>query len=983
MKHGVYIMGGAIGGVVISAVLSFSFFTYWAPEMAFQRMIKIERESMQATAATAPIPGRPNLNVDTVMMISPKMMAEISAGKLPPGWTQQDVASISILIAQHEMAKRKATMLADRYARATVNGVPVGPDLTPAQIDAKLAAENKPSFEPPLPDPDGPVVLRADPETGATEGDWIGHEIMVDIFDQVIAGLHLDQPIDKLHFTVTVSENDLKPRVMLSMISNWKDDPTLAQKRFSTELPIEFAWDAAGYSVPAEYVIGSHALPPSVPDKDADGLLNRLLNLTGPVLATEDVRVSALLTKNPLDATAQGEAALLLAGMAWRENAGLFSDNRDLLCKATAHLALARAVDSLNHQQPDWNAQVADIALRVLAGREADALQRIDQLSAATDAPGAAKTWLSALRVWSKGDWRDASVDQNLPLLTKLAWFQVLNRDLSDLPAMAKLDKTGDLAKVPDWGRILLNQPGFSVDTGNRFAQATLGLELQEAVEVAKAENQPAADKAALVEALKSPRDATVTADTSGKMTIRVIGRGTFLAGTRRHLFNTILKTDKWLREMLGVPEEAAQFETSMTTAFGNLPFFELVTHRFPNPDKTQPPMLIKVLREKDVVWNLRDVPEGVAFDDFFYDSADTQVLNDFYLDGEPLGTAYDLPLRMTMLTNLRVDPRWHISNYAPSAKDRFEVKRNYLAQLQKLQPDSAFLAEQLVQWNHDVNGGETGAEALATLKPYMDYDETPYNILLAKQPGFSFSNSDLETIYNKEASLEPDTYFALGKLLRDEGRADDAAEADRKGVAQAYDQVGVANSIEPLVEYDEAHGKMDEALALAKRASDDVGSGNGMWTYGKVLEKLNRLDEAEATLKDLKDRYDAGQPLINLYLAHRDHFRKQVEAVTQDTFPQGQASVSLTSFSGPPETGAVFSSYSQGLTDAGLNENDVVVALNSTKVENMKQYDFVRGSLVGNDMDLIVWHQGQYEEIHASPPQHMFGADMSDYPKQ
>jgi tetratricopeptide (TPR) repeat protein len=886
------------------------------------------------------------------------------------------------LLLSHEMRLGRAAQqeALKNVPSVDLSGRPPPPGAMTADQAAayrQQAATN--TFEIPIPPANLPPILQDSSSIDGTEDNWLARLIVQDIAGQVITGLHLRQSLTDLPIHVDVNDDDAISGDIHVHLMQWIDDPQLPAQKLNQPLRLNFAWDDLGYSVLAEYLIGTHPIPPQTSDPDSGKLLGDLLDLNGPLLAREDVRLSALLQKNPLDPGAQSEAALVLAAMAWRENAGEFSDNRRLLCKATAHLALAMAVDSLQKQPPDWNARVADAALRVLAGRETDALQCIDALSAQPDVPDAAKAWLATLRFWSTGDWRQAKVDASSPLLMKIAWFQVLCADLSDLGATSHLDETGDLAKVPDWGRAVLGK-NFSVENGNRFAQSTLALEMQEATDVEKAEGQPLSGDGALETALTAAEDETVVVDPDHNVTIHVIGSGTFLAASRRHILNAVLKSDHWMRHLLGVPDEARQFEAQATTSFKDLPHFVLVAQHFPNLDGSRHAQLEEILRSKSVQWQLTELPPSLLFDNLLSDSADYRLLSDFYQAGEPLGTVYDFSRHGEMLRLLHIGPRWHVPNDAQSPAKAYQARRAYFEQLQTLNPDSCPLTEAIVDSDHGIGSGETSTQAIASLKRFMDYCITPFHSLLAAMPSFELSDSDLETIYDKEAVLEPDIYFTLGNLLRKQGRIDEAAEADRKGVAQAHDQVLVANSIQPLIDYDLAHNNTDEALALGKRGAD-VYSADGILSYVTVLTKLNRLDDAETWAKNLQDRYGYDGPLIDLYVTHSAHFQSQFDAIKKQSFPNGMTSVSLNSFSGPPTQGAVYAESSPLLIDSGLDQGDVVVALNSTKIESLKQYDFIRDTLPGSDMDLIVWDKGQYREVHASPPNHLFGVNMNDYP--
>ena len=860
-----------------------------------------------------------------------------------------------------------------------VAGRPTEPEATRDQSLAYLRTIESHPFCVPWPPDNNPPVLRDERFPDRTENNWIARLIVEDITAQVIAGLHLPQPMNAVHAHVQVEDQNPLLGTLHISFDQWLDNPSLID-RLTQPYHVDFAWDGLSYAPLAEYLIGSHPLPAATPDPAANKLLGNLLRLSGAVLAREDRRISARLQSDPLDASAQSEAALILAALAWRENAGDYSDNRRLLCKATAHLALAVAVDSLNKTPPDWNAGVAGALLRALSGREADTLQRIDGALADKTIPADAKTWLTTIRFWSKGDWRDAKVDTASPLLTKIAWFQILCADLPDLVASAKFDKLGAPIPVPDWNRAILNRPTFSVESGNRFAEAAIDLELREATDVAHEENMPITDESSMKHALATFEDDTVAFDAKNNPVIKVIGFHTFMAATRRHLLNTVGKTDEYMRNYLGDPDGAAAFETQVTSLMQDMPYFVTVATKFPTPDGSTHETIDGILRSRGATWGVADLPPAALVGAFVVDYADMPLWNQFYGAGEPVGTVYDLPHRQDAIDRLHVDADWHRDPSDPLPQTILDGRRHYYTRLLPLSPDSCPLAIARVTTNHGIGTGDTAEQAIAELKPFMDYCIGPFDTLLQSQPGFALTDDQEEMLLRKEAALNPDIYFRLGTLLRNQNRLDEAAEADRKGAAQAYDQVAVANSVRPLIDYDMAHSRTDEALALAKKAAD-VYSADGINTYMTVLEKLGRLDEAAKWGRDLRDRYGYTSPLSALYFAHPDHFSPQLEALRKEIFPAGTTTVSLTSFSGPPNQGEVFTSASPLLTNAGLQQGDVVVALNSVKIENDAQYCFIRDGLRGPDLDLIVWNGSQYRDVHASPPGHMFNVTMATYP--
>jgi hypothetical protein len=136
----------------------------------------------------------------------------------------------------------------------------------------------------------------------------------------------------------------------------------------------------------------------------AAGSTSLLEALTTPTIATilqQEARVTAALKAAPLDPVPHEEAALLTATLAWREAARWFSDLRPLLCRTTAHLALARALAPDRPAGP--SAIAAAIVIDVLAGREDLALQAIDAWRDPTGV-SAIGAWKYVLHLRATGD---------------------------------------------------------------------------------------------------------------------------------------------------------------------------------------------------------------------------------------------------------------------------------------------------------------------------------------------------------------------------------------------------------------------------------------------------------------------------------------------------------------------------------------------------------------------------------------------------
>ncbi len=302
------------------------------------------------------------------------------------------------------------------------------------------------------------VSVLTHPSNYSTENNWLASIVARRIVDFARlangpAGASLPE------ITVKAEVDTAASRIHLE-IGGFSSAPVTA------DLQPEFIWDAHGYAPLAAKLLKSPAASSAVTPPDE---LTILQNLTGPTLAHEDVALSTLLKKQPASAATHDDAALLLVALALRDNAGEFADSRRMLGRATGHLALAEALRG--RDAPTWAGKIADAGIRALAGREVDALAHLDALESAADCPDAAKPWITALRLRAKDDWRLVTPHPTAPLLLKIAWFQVLSNNLSDLLAIKQFEATDEFAPVTDWGHAVpANGVQTSVEGENRSA---------------------------------------------------------------------------------------------------------------------------------------------------------------------------------------------------------------------------------------------------------------------------------------------------------------------------------------------------------------------------------------------------------------------------------------------------------------------------------------------------------------------------------
>lgn len=783
-----------------------------------------------------------------------------------------------------------------------------------------------------------------------TENNWLAAYNAVEIADWAWLAVHPDKPVPK--FRADANVNPKEGHVHLEFLQWNGDNPV------SCDLNPAYAWDPAGYAPFARQLLGDAK---SADDNSADenDFLNALLTPTGKTLAEKDVELSRQLQENPTSVAAHEKAALLLLSVAIRENAGLLNDTRRLLCRASAHLAVAQALRG--GTPTSWTGRLADAAMRTVAGREVDAMQSINALAAESNVPAPVQVWLRALKLRNKMDWRLEAPDASTPLLLKLAWFTAVAENFDDSIAANRLELLGTLDEIPDWGRTLLGSPmPVSVDVGHRFCESTISLEIKELTEVLQTEGLAPSPSSRLSDLMHDLPGHSVTADDRGGNVCHVIGAGLFEDIARRHLLNAVDRTHYWMKFAWGVPEEDAKFTDQMTKLFQGVRHEEWLPvllmqsndHPFPAADG---------LHE-----DLAEIPPPFAFI-LKWPEVDRHHLATYFAWGCPFGTAYDLPHRCGVVYGVEFKP------CDPT------LKAPSFADLLKLSPDSYTAASWIMLMKLDHHEKMTIGEEKALLGPFLDYDSFAlvyFRQSAEQQP--DFTDDMKEDVLRKQAVLDPDEFFNLGDFLMTHGKADEAADAYRKGAAQGVDQVQFANSIEPLVRYDFDHGQQDEALSMAQKAAG-VYSAAGIETYIWLLCKLNRYDEAEDWAGREEDRYGGNEKEL-LYAGHPDHYPSQFAAEMKRLFPNGMASVSLASFKDPPQQGCVFQTSSPELEHAGLRVGDVVVALDSHPVFSEETYAFVRAMSDAPVMDLVIWRDGKYFEVKASPPNRRFGNNIVDY---
>lgn len=739
-------------------------------------------------------------------------------------------------------------------------------------------------------------------------------------------------------------------------------DSTL-RKKMDVQLT-DYVWNPVNYEPIAHELLG--ALPPGSQNTSAgpviDPAITNLLDLRGTVIETENERISQTLERGVLNPGAHDAAALVLGALALRESAGFFNDPRALMCRMVVHRAIANA---LRNRAPDSISGVlADAILLTLAGRQRDALEKIETVKASYPTDVALQAWVRALAIRATGDWRLLKNPRGASLLERLECFRARDIHLGSSAATKWLSKTKPEA-IPDWGNIVFSWD-FSVEAGHMICKTGVPLELSELGAVWRSYYGSDLAEIQLVQSLSSWPEHCVVNE-GGKARLRVIAWGTWSGYFQRHLCHQIFRSVYFLRDLWCNDDATREYVAAMESTFSGLSLYPLVAH-FCASDKES--YLTAMSRGCALC---SGSPERVPFKAWFQLRVRSPYApwpgglpdeNQWFNPGFPFGTAYDSYGRLPNLRNVM-----HLS----------------VDQLEGLAKEAPFDRDVLFDLEEKKYGEGGSYEELKGLFGRLsDYDSWVM-IMLSKR--VEDRPEEYQRIMGRLSEWMPDYYITLGQYLADHGMPDEAATAYENAVQKAEDAVHVANNCEWLVDYYYDHGKTNDAERVADYAAE-VYSSRGLRTKAHLLERMGQYAEAEGYLIELRDRYDDSGPLAALYQRHMEsvasdgvRFSQKSDALAGAIFPSGLQRVTLKDFSTPPRCGALFAESNDRSLKYGLRKGAVVVAVDGYRVETAQQYFFARDLHADNPkMALIVWDGTRYVEVSPEIEGRRFGVKMVDY---
>jgi hypothetical protein len=773
-----------------------------------------------------------------------------------------------------------------------------------------------------------------------TEVEWIVAETARSVVDlATFAGTGTPAPLGDL--SITNMTASLTPRHHLSF--------QVGSRSVALDLDT-YVWD------PDKYV--ALALAAGVKESGssataADEIVDAVVNLDAETLQAQSQAVSAALQQDSRHPAHHEAAAFLLTAFALREASGVFYDPRPVLGRASAHLAVARAIRGTGGK-PTLVGQVADITLQVVGGRPGPAMRQLDALER-QEMPPAAAAWGRALRRRATLDWRLPPPD-GAPLVERLEYMRALARMVTPDASLDYL-RSSDPEPVPDWGWRTLDF-AYTVENGHVFVEATMADTLAEAGRVLGIE--PATNARTAVTAALTREPAVSSVDRTTPGSVRVIDNGMWSAFYQRHLAHVAMRGSEFYREMYGSKGDAAAFDTRVDELLQDVPLWLILQRvRVTTPEGYRAAMtrVTPLLRKQPqavpyMAWSgvLVRPPVGA-------EQIDAPRLETWFPTLFPNGTAFETR-------------RMSAHAYLPT---------DVVGQIDALHELSPW--DPLITINRSVvrcQPGCTPEQERANYSLIAEYS-------LASMLKFAYTSPDPAASLSRVCEMSAAQCHLQADWLLSRDRFVEATQAFEKYIKDGRDRVGVSNRIEWLVRHYQGTGRAADARRVAEMAAQ-VGSAAGLRALAGFHERGGEVDRAEELYRDIYRRYDIGTDLLAFRLRRAQATGQKQDGpeyvtLVQRYFEGGLQPARLDSPAGPPARGLRVTRTTAWNEKAGFRTGDIVVAIDGIQAWTTDHYLVLYAKSFGAPLRFSVWRPGKYVEIEGPFRQYYYGVDLQAYP--
>ena len=789
------------------------------------------------------------------------------------------------------------------------------------------------------------------------ESQFIVETIVSDLVEQLFFASHKQMP-EKGQLSVSVVEKSGPSTGTPSyQLQVGFSDKSKSELSLDVNGPV---WSPDVYRGVAAALAKELSLTPSTnnePSSDTD-LLSALTDGTATTIEVENQKLSKLLESDFNNPSLHEKAALLLGTFALREHSGDFFEIRSPLCRLTSHLAMAQFL--AGGKPPGISGQFGKVMLSSLMNNQTAALEELRGID--SNSP-TVKQWTRVLEAYNTSDYRPLADAKKLSLIERVAWFRAFGQSVDVDLAWEKLSKNEKL--IPDFARIV-NENSYSVGTGHELLAVSLPSNLQEIAAVYELSRGRKLVPKEMAEALNTAPGRCLGGDSSATK-ISVIGWGQWAMSFQRQLCHSIQHNFNFLQKKWGVPDEAKKFKSQCDQLFGALRLYPFV-RRFNCTDVTSYHGAVDDGMKVTVAtphltpaecWNY--LCYRVSFAPLYQPNPNPHI-NEWHKHNPPPGTAYN-PL-----------PRFN----HPSLVARADAIARVRA-LHQLAPYNQIISFNLIRM--EFGGKPTYEQAKRTYEavlPYATYAMSAVAETVRSRPDL------YEELMSHAAELDPARYFTLGDYCLEMGIEDKAAKNFEKGNELCSDSVRSSSYASWLVRYYLKRSETQKARRVAD-AAGEVYSAVGLQAKAEFFELTGDPTRAFEWYVKIQERYNDAGPVVGFCVRHKtktgeNRFSSELQKRSGGLFPKGIETAGLNDFASPPTDGVLIAQENDLIRRAGLKRGDVIVAVYGVRVRNFKQYLSGRNFESSPELKLIVWQGDRYREIKASPPNHRFGVNFTDY---
>jgi hypothetical protein len=722
-----------------------------------------------------------------------------------------------------------------------------------------------------------------------------------------------------------------------------------------------YVWDPDAYLSLAktEGAVGTGS--DAAPNQDVAAAL---LDFKVETFQVQNDAISIALQKEYRNPAHHEAAALLLSTFALREIAGTFYDPRLVLCRAVAHLAIARALRGAGAAASPAG-ELAGIVVQVVAGRSGPAMRQLEAFER-TDPSPTALAWARALRYRATVDWRVQPSD-DAPLLERLEYMRALARMLGVSTSLEYIT-THRVEPVPDWGWRTLDLP-MTVANGHTFVDDSLERTLTEIAQVLRiGSNSTEADVAVAL----SGEPSVSSLDRGSSRGIRVIDDGMWSAFYQRELAHVAVRGSEFYRDFLSSDEAADRFDSQVDRLLIAEPIWPIVQRlriRTAPVSAEQSKKdavaadyratmgrVVPLLRDRPqmipyLAWlGVSQVPRGVA-------AIDVPQLSLWFRTTFPSGTVFE-------------SRRMNAQRIVPN---------DFVTQADAIHALAPWAPEITIGWSLvRCRKGCTLEQERANFSNIEEYSVTAME-------RFASRDADPVASMRRVCKVSAPGCWTLADWLVSRDRFPEAATVFEEYIRRGLDRVAVSNNVEWIVRYYQQSGRAADARRIAMLASE-VGSLRGMRALAGFHDRRGEHQQAEALYRQILDRYDEGHDLLAFFLRRADAAGRPADdpkypALLEKYFSGELQEVAINTLSGPPARGLFVASPGWWQEKAGFRKGDIIVAVDGIRVWTPDQSSVLYERSFDAPLRYTVWRGDRYLDVEGLFRRYYYGVGVTEYP--